>query len=82
MQENKIIEDIVNNAAQKLKEKYIITHYPELYDKIINFTINTNSILEFKQKFWHYINNEKNIPGCKTCGAEIKQYRSITKIQD
>lgn len=78
MKHKKEIEDILAGINQKLKGKYVQTHYPSLYEDILNFcdTDELRSML-FKQKFYHYYNDLKNLPNCPSCNKKIERYRSF-----
>jgi hypothetical protein len=68
-----------NAGGHKANEKYLKTHFNELYCKIIAFIENNISLsnLSFKQKIWHFINDTPNIPACKECNAPLSFGRSI-----
>ena len=69
-----------NNAGgHKVNEKYLKTHFNELYCTIIAFIENNPACanLSFKQKIWHFLNNISNIPTCMECNAPLSFGRSI-----
>lgn len=78
--DSKVYEDILESLTSRLKEKYVLSHYKDLYNNIQEFCIIHNlSSLEFKRKFWHYFNDVLEIPKCKTCNKEIEEFRSFTE---
>ena len=68
-----------NKAGHKTREKWLKTHFNDLYEQIIQFSHQNLSLaqLPFKQKIWYFINDVMNIPTCKECGKELKFGRSI-----
>lgn len=52
-------------------------YFPELYNQIINDS-NLDKYESFKQKMWHFFNNDYTIHYCPVCGKEQK-FMSIIK---
>jgi hypothetical protein len=66
MEKLEIINKILNGSATKLRESYFINKHNDIYDEIIQYCININD-LPFKQKLWHWVNDNPNYFTCK-CG--------------
>ena len=68
-----------NAGGHKASEKYLKSHFNELYCVIIAF-IDKNPCLvnlSFKQKIWHFINDAASVPACIECKASLSFGRSI-----
>jgi hypothetical protein len=61
-----------NNSGYKTKEKWLSQNQPELYQKIIEYSLGINLELSFKEKIWFFYNNLKERPKCISCENEIK----------
>lgn len=67
------IIEIIDNPL-KLRESYFINNYMEIYNSIIEFTINLD--IPFKQRIWHYINDESDYIVCKKCKNRVSFNRN------
>lgn len=67
-----------NKSGYKTKEAHLLNKYPEIHKKIIDFCDNEFlKNLPFKQKIWHFINNEKENKKCGECGTDLNFKRSL-----
>jgi hypothetical protein len=66
MRKDKILS-ILNGSANRLREKYFIKYHIELYNEIIDYI---KLDIPFKQKVWHYINEQPNEILCY-CGNKV-----------
>jgi hypothetical protein len=60
-----IIDNIVSESPNRLRESYIKNNDYSLYQTIIEYTKNLDT--PFKQKIWHWVNNEPDYIYCKEC---------------
>lgn len=67
-----------NKSGFKTKESFIKNNYITLYNEIIDFCKNIEN-LPFKQKIWHFIHKQNEIPRCKKCGKELTFKRSLNE---
>lgn len=66
MEKIDIIDEFISGSPNRLREKFFIKNNLDLYNNII---IYTNTLeLSFKQRIWHWVNNEPNYVYCKHCG--------------
>ena len=65
-----------NKSGHKTREKWLMSNNKEVYDEIINFSIDELSDIPFKHKVWHFINKVDNIPECE-CGTKLKFKKSL-----
>jgi hypothetical protein len=65
----KLIIDVLEGSPNRLREKYFIKYHTSIYEKIIEYTKNISD-LKFKQKVWHWVNNQPNYILCK-CGNRV-----------
>lgn len=72
MNKQEIIE-IIDNPL-RLRESYFINNHEDIYHSIIEYTKELN--IPFKQKIWHYINQEPNYVLCKKCKCEVSFNRN------
>ena len=64
-----IIEKILDNSSNRLREKYFLKHFESVYYEIISFSdIETN----FKYKVWHWVNDEPDYIYCY-CGNRVSE---------
>ena len=63
-----IIENISQGSHNRLREKFIHNNFKTEYDIIISFTSHLD--LDFKQRIWHWVNNEKEYIKCY-CGNKV-----------
>lgn len=61
-----------NKSGHKTKEQWFSKNHLEEYKKIIDYSLNINLELNFKEKIWFYFNKLTERPKCCTCGGEIK----------
>jgi hypothetical protein len=61
-----------NKSGYKTTEKWLSINHPQLYKKIIDYSIDISLDLIFKEKIWFYYNNLLERPKCVTCGLELK----------
>jgi len=67
------IIEIIDNPL-RLRESYFINNHEDIYHSIIEYTKELN--IPFKQKIWHYINQEPNYVLCKKCKCEVSFNRN------
>lgn len=67
----------IDKSHQLIKEHVFKSYFPELYDLIISDE-RLNHYLVFKQKLWHFFNNDYKIYTCPICGNKLK-FISIKK---
>lgn len=65
----KIISDILDGSPNRLREKYFIENYIDVYNEIINYTSDISDI-KFKFKVWHWVHNVPNYMLCY-CGNRL-----------
>lgn len=68
-----------NKNGVRTNEKFLIKNHFDIYQSIINFCDGEIENLPFKEKIWHFINNQKEIPKCKNCEKKLKFKRSISE---
>lgn len=68
-----------NKSGYKSKESYLKNNFLDLYNNILNFNSGQLSKISFKEKIWHFINNEPTIPKCKNCQKDLKFKRSLNE---
>ena len=61
-----------NKSGYKTTEKWLSNNHPQLYQKIIDYSINISLELTFKEKIWFYYNNLSERPKCLTCNSGLK----------
>jgi hypothetical protein len=61
-----------NKSGYKTTEKWVSKNLPELFNSIINFSIQSESIISFKERLWLFFHNQNCRPKCKNCGKEVK----------
>jgi hypothetical protein len=61
-----------NKSGYKTKEEWLSKNHPELYQNIINFTINSKVNLTFKEKILWFYTNKTERPKCITCQKDVK----------
>ena len=62
----------VDKSGNLKKEGGFRKHYPVFYNECIEIAFPEDiSILPFKQKLWHYLNDIYIIPKCKICGNDV-----------
>lgn len=59
-----------NKSGYKTKESWFSKNHPNEYEKIIQYTKDSN-LKSFKEKIWFFYNNLKETPKC-SCGKELK----------
>ena len=59
---------IKNGSSNRLRETYISKNNKDIYNEIINYTKNLD--IPFKQRIWHWVNNEPNYITCQ-CGKRV-----------
>ena len=69
-----LIDEILNGSSTRLREKYFNNNYNDVYQEIVQFCLNINEI-PFKQKLWHWVNDEPNYINCY-CGNKVKFNRN------
>jgi hypothetical protein len=71
-----IINKISNGSHNRMRESYFKNNFPEYYNEIINYTDNLD--LAFKQRLWHWVNEEKYYIKCY-CGNKVSFQTSWKK---
>lgn len=71
-----IINKISNGSHNRMRENYFKNNFPEYYNEIINYTDNLD--LTFKQRLWHWVNEEKDYIKCY-CGNKVSFQTSWKK---
>ena len=62
----------IDKSGNLKKEGGFKKHYPKLYQQyLLTKFPDEISILPFKQKLWHFLNNVNEIPVCKNCGKHV-----------
>lgn len=69
-----IIDEIINGSSTRLREGYFSKKYTNVYNDIINYCANIGD-LPFKQKIWHWVNNEPNYIKC-ICGKDVSFHKN------
>lgn len=66
-----------NKSGKKSTEIWLSKNNKDIYDRIINWCSNIYCLsnISFKQQIYHYINDIKQIPVCKTCGGSVNYKR-------
>ena len=66
-----------NISGKKSTEKWLIKNNKRLYDDIIEWCSESETLkkLEFKKKIYHYVNKIITIPSCIVCGNMVKYKR-------
>jgi hypothetical protein len=67
-----------NKSGYKTKESFIKNNYIILYNEIIEFCKNIENI-PFKQKIWHFIHKQNEIPKCKKCEKDLTFKKSLNE---
>ena len=68
------IED--NKSGHKTRETWLKANNIDLYNKIIDFCVGELEDITFKEKVWHFINDEKLVKKCE-CGKKLKFKKSL-----
>jgi hypothetical protein len=66
MNKLEIIDKILQDEGNRLRESYFIKNSPHILDEILQYCTNITHI-PFKQKIWHWVNDNPNEYLCK-CG--------------
>lgn len=61
----------VDKSHQLMKEDMFKLHFPELYDTILSDE-RLNVYPVFKQKLWHFFNDDYGVHTCPVCQSELK----------
>ena len=61
-----------NKSGYKTKENWVKKNEPDLYKSIINYSLQFNFELSFKEKILFYFNLKVERPKCITCGNDVK----------
>jgi hypothetical protein len=61
-----------NKSGYKTKEIWVKKNEPDLYKSIINYSLQFNFELSFKEKILFYFNLKVERPKCITCGNDVK----------
>lgn len=68
---SKIIDQIIGNSPNRLRESYFHTHHRDLLFTILEFTLNISEI-RFPYKVWHWVNNQPLYITC-SCGVRVSE---------
>jgi len=63
-----------NRTGQKSREKYLKKNYSNLYNIIMEYSMNNSLNIPFKEKIYHFLNKTKSIPKCLECGKNNNYY--------
>jgi len=55
-----LIKEKNNKGGVMYNEKYLKNHYTEIYNAVVNYSIENNLIMSFNQKVYHYLHDIKN----------------------
>lgn len=61
---DKIIK-IIDNKPSRLRESYFINNHGDIYDKIVEYTIDLE--LSFKERLWCFVNKKTSYVLCSSC---------------
>lgn len=61
-----------NKSGYKTSERWLSKNKPDLYKKIIDYSLELPLTLSFKEKIWFFYNTLQSRPKCISCGGEIK----------
>lgn len=72
-QKYKIINDILQDKPNRLRESYFIKNYNDVHSEIVEYTKGID--LPFKQKMWHWVNELPTLYVCK-CGKPTSFHKN------
>lgn len=76
MQRIDIINTVIKNSPNRLRESYFLKNYNDIHNQIIEFSSNIENI-SFKERIWYWVNNIKKEHFCK-CGKKTTFYKNWT----
>ena len=73
VEKTKIIDNIILNSPNRLRDKYFIRYSFDLYNEILLYTKTID--ISFKQRVWHWVNNESDYIYCKECNLNRVSFK-------